>query len=56
MFCKFSSKPHKGPWSTHQKQCQLQLVGMTPGDLLHLAPLSLCHEMRMQDQGESDGA
>lgn len=26
MFCKFSSKPHKGPWSTHQKQCQLQLI------------------------------
>lgn len=26
MFCKYSSKPHKGPWSTHRKQRQLQLI------------------------------
>lgn len=38
MFCKYSSKPHKGPWSTHRKQRQLQLIH---ADTLQLTELSV---------------
>lgn len=26
LFCEFPSQPHKGPESTHQEPCQLQLM------------------------------